>query len=89
MSNASISARSWHHLTGEAVCHSLEVDPRKGLDASAVEPRRAAHGDNHIQEQAQHSSWRMLLGQFSDFMILVLIVAAGVSGVIGEPQDAY
>lgn len=88
MSNASISDRPWHHLTGEAVCRSLEVDPRKGLDCSAVEPRRAAHGHNHIQDQAGHSPWRMLLGQFSDFMILVLIAAAGVSGVIGEPQDA-
>ena len=30
----------------------------------------------------------MLAGQFTDFMVLVLIAAAVVSGIVGEPQDA-
>jgi Ca2+-transporting ATPase len=30
----------------------------------------------------------MLAGQFSDFMILVLLAAAAIAGVVGEPQDS-
>jgi Ca2+-transporting ATPase len=63
----------WHALEAEAVSHRLSVDPEFGLDESQVKQRRAEHGANH---------------QFRDFMILVLIAAAIVSGIIGHPRDA-
>ncbi|MDH5485768.1 MAG: cation-translocating P-type ATPase, partial [Gammaproteobacteria bacterium] len=44
-------------------------------------------GENALPEGRRRSVLTMLLGQFADFMIMVLLAAALVSGVIGEPQD--
>ena len=46
------------------------------------------HGRNEIREQAQRGPWQIFGGQFTDFMILLLIAAAAISGAIGEPEDA-
>ena len=45
------------------------------------------YGPNSIGEGARRSELRMLLAQFTDFMILLLIAAAVVSGFIGEAED--
>ena len=49
--------------------------------------RQARYGPNAIREGAQRSVLRMLLAQFTDFIILLLIAAARVSGFIGEVED--
>jgi len=36
----------------------------------------------------RRSPWQMLAAQFTDFMILVLIGAALIAGLVGDPQDA-
>ena len=45
-------------------------------------------GPNAIREGIARGPLAMLFAQFTDFMILVLIAAAIVAGVVGEPQDA-
>ncbi|MEE9203492.1 MAG: calcium-translocating P-type ATPase, PMCA-type, partial [Nitrospirales bacterium] len=49
--------------------------------------RAAEYGPNEIREHRARSPWRMFFDQFTDFMILVLIAAAIVSGIIGELVD--
>ncbi|OQW64772.1 MAG: calcium-translocating P-type ATPase, PMCA-type [Nitrospira sp. ST-bin5] len=75
-------------LTAPAVAQQLTVDPQMGLSADEVARRLSTYGLNAIQEHRARSPWRMLLDQFTDFMILVLIAAAIISGMIGEPPDA-
>jgi Ca2+-transporting ATPase len=82
------SMAAWHVLTASDVAQQLTVDPRAGLCADEVARRRSTYGLNAIQEHRARSPWRMLLDQFTDFMILVLIAAAIISGMIGEPPDA-
>jgi Ca2+-transporting ATPase len=65
----------------------LGVTPESGLPAAEAARRAAIHGPNEIPESQRRSVWRMLLEQFSDFMILVLIGAAVISGLIGDPED--
>ena len=79
---------AWHVLTAPAVAQQLTVDPQMGLSADEVARRLSTYGLNAIQEHRARSPWRMLLDQFTDFMILVLIAAAIISGMIGEPPDA-
>ena len=79
---------AWALLTGAEAARRLTVDPTLGLSADEAARRRSLHGLNAIEEHRRRSPWRMLLDQFSDFMILVLIAAAVISGVIGEPPDA-
>lgn len=61
----------------------------KGLSSSQVETLRAQFGANVLQESKQKSKWAILLGQFKDVMIIILIIAAVISFVVGEHTDAY
>jgi Ca2+-transporting ATPase len=79
---------AWHVLTASETAERLESTQSAGLAASEAARRLAVDGRNEIREQAGRGAWRMLLGQLTDFMILLLIAAAVVSGIIGEPEDA-
>jgi Ca2+-transporting ATPase len=75
-------------LASSDAARQLAVDLQTGLGAGEVARRLSTYGPNAIQEHRARSPWRMLLDQFTDFMILVLIAAAVISGLIGEPPDA-
>ena len=79
---------AWHTLDGRAVARRLSVGADTGLAEAEVERRRREHGANVIPEGRRRTIAAMLLGQFADFMIIVLIAAALVSGIVGEPEDA-
>ena len=78
---------AWYLQNVAEVLERLQVDPQEGLSGAAVAARQEHFGLNEIAETSRRGPWRILLGQFTDFMILVLIVAAIVSGVVGEPRD--
>jgi len=78
---------AWHAATPEAVAGNLQVDPLRGLSAAEAAQRLALYGTNSLPEAQRRSLMRMLIDQFSDFMILVLIAAAVISGLIGEAGD--
>ena len=78
----------WRALDRMQAAARLSVDVERGLVASEVVRRTAAHGPNAIVEQGGRSLARMLFEQFTDFMILVLLAAAAVSGVVGDLGDA-
>ncbi|HET7319297.1 MAG TPA: cation-translocating P-type ATPase [Nitrospirota bacterium] len=59
-----------------------------GLSAEEARERLVRYGPNELVEKKRRTAVRMFLGQFTDFMILVLIAAAAVSGVIGEAADS-
>jgi len=79
---------SWHVLSVEEAAARLEADLSQGLSKDEAERRLIRYGTNEILERPPRPPWRMLLDQFTDFMILVLIGAAVISGIIGEPADA-
>ncbi len=78
---------AWHSLSPEEVVARLESDSRAGLSAEEAAARLAQAGPNALAEGHRRSLLMMFLGQFADFMILVLLAAAAVSGFIGEPMD--
>jgi len=80
--------RHWHVLTASEAVQHLAVDPHAGLSDAEVERRRQLCGPNDIRERRRRGPLRMLLDQFTDFMILVLIAAAVISALIGDPPDA-
>jgi len=77
----------WHTLTSEETAHRLKTDTQTGLNSTDAAKRLAQFGPNALQEKRARSPWRMLLDQFTDFMIIVLIVAATVSGFVGDVGD--
>ncbi|MCE9688215.1 cation-translocating P-type ATPase [Shewanella sp. AS16] len=86
LADTEMHSAEWHLLDADTVLQRLAAS-RRGLD-SAEARRRLQHYGANLLPSARRRSWlRMLLGQFADFMILVLLVAALISGFIGEPQD--
>ena len=77
----------WHALTPQAALAALGCDAAHGLSREEAAARARRYGPNEIQESKPRSRLAMLLSQFGDFMILLLIGAAIVSGAIGEPED--
>ena len=78
---------NWHTLTTDEVVQRLETGPESGLSSADAAKRLAQFGANELKEKRARSPWRMLLDQFSDFMIIVLIVAAVISGFVGDVED--
>ncbi len=61
---------------------------QKGLSASEAEKRLAEYGPNELKEKPGKSPIAMFLGQFKQFLILILIAAVIVSAALGEWLDA-
>ena len=81
-------ASAWHCLTVAETVAGAGTSLHAGLTAAQAADRLARHGANAIPDAKRRSVWRMLLDQFTDFMIIVLMVAAAIAGAIGEPGDA-
>ncbi len=77
----------WHTLSADEAAQLLETNRQVGLNSEQVAERIACYGPNVLHEKRRRSPWRMLLDQFTDFMIIVLIGAAIISGIIGDLQD--
>ena len=82
-----MSMTTWHALPIEESVERLESS-WQGLTTEAAEHRLDEYGSNVLPESSRRSFAHILLNQFKDFMILVLIAAAVISGLVGEPQDA-
>ncbi|MCC5655681.1 cation-translocating P-type ATPase [Nostoc sp. XA010] len=76
---------------GAAVWHSLEVDKAldlldsnadSGLTPQEIQQRLQKYGPNELQEVAGRSTWEILLDQFKNIMLLMLIGVALISGLI-------
>ena len=76
----------WHSIDADEALQRL-ASSATGLSSAAAQQRLTEHGPNALPEKGRRSLLVMLLGQFADFMIVVLLVAALISGFIGEPQD--
>ncbi|HSF29265.1 MAG TPA: cation-translocating P-type ATPase [Candidatus Tectomicrobia bacterium] len=85
--DTSEAAQPWHQLSVEAALDAMR-SAAQGLRAPEVEHRLAMFGPNELIEGKRRSTLRMFADQFSDFMILVLLVAAVIAGLIGEAKDS-
>jgi len=77
----------WHLREAHDLASAHGVDPAHGLHAEEALRRAGLHGSNVLATQPPRSAWALLAEQFGDFMILVLIAAAVVSGLIGDLVD--
>jgi len=78
---------NWHKLDEETVISKLESNIN-GLSDEEVVKRRSIHGFNELAEKKGKTIWKMILEQFSDVLVIILIVAAAISGLLGEISDS-
>jgi Ca2+-transporting ATPase len=72
----------WYR-TGVDEAFSELGSSEKGLSSEEVEERREKYGDNEIEDENEVSPVKIFLGQFHDFLIYILILAAVLSLGIG------
>ena len=77
---------NWHQIDPTEVLEKLQSSDM-GLVSEEARRRFAHYGPNELIEKKHKSLWMMFFDQFKDFMILVLIAAAVVAGIIGDPAD--
>lgn len=78
----------WHEMEIQDVAESVSTDRESGLSGNEVEARYAKFGYNELQEAEKTSALLLFLGQFKDFMVLVLLGATVISAFLGEYIDA-
>ncbi|MDD4729281.1 MAG: HAD-IC family P-type ATPase, partial [Dysgonamonadaceae bacterium] len=67
----------------ENVQEQLGVTPDKGLSSSEINKRLQEYGKNQLDAKAKKTLFKLFVEQFKSFMVLILLIAAAVSGVIG------
>jgi Ca2+-transporting ATPase len=83
-----VSESSEYALAGDAVVERWQSDVDRGLSEEVAAQRLGEFGPNRLLEVGRVPAWRQFAGQFTEFMVLVLIGAAIVSGILQEWIDA-
>ena len=76
----------WFNKTDLEVEEYLQTSMEKGLSSVEVKKRQEESGFNELKQAKKKSLFVKFLEQFKDFMIIVLIIAAIVSGIVGVAQ---
>ena len=71
------TADSWHQREVHELTTEHAVDPEHGLQADEVARRMAIHGPNELPSVARRGPLALFAAQFTDFMVLVLLVVTG------------
>lgn len=79
--------KEFYKQSKEAVLQELKTDS-KGLSESEVLKRREKFGYNELADTAKKSTILIFLEQFKDFLVIILIIAAIISGFLGDPESA-
>ena len=76
-------AQNWFNKSVEETSRILETDLKKGLSNEEIIKRKEKYGLNELKEGKKKNLLQKFLAQFKDFMIIVLIISAIVSGFVG------
>lgn len=82
-----IAGTRWHTLSADAALDRLESD-REGLGDGEVEQRRAEFGPNELPREGHAGLAMVILRQFRDPLIYILLIAGSVSLAIGSLNNA-
>lgn len=77
----------YYDEAADAVLKALNT-PGTGLSSEEAENRLKKYGKNELKEEEKISVVKLLLSQFKNLLIIILIVAALVSAFLGELIDA-
>ncbi len=78
---------NWHKLPVKETYQQLSTS-ENGLTTDAAAQKLLQIGPNELQEGKQKSVALMLLSQFKDVMIIILLAAAVIAGVVGDFSDS-
>jgi Ca2+-transporting ATPase len=78
----------WYQIEVEEIARLLDSNLSQGLTEIGLNAKKAKYGPNELTEQKGKTIGAMLLGQFKEFLVMLLFFAAVISGFLGEWLDA-
>lgn len=81
-----VNEKPWHRLTAAQALTVLESKP-EGLSQAEAARRLSSDGENVLEETGGKSPGSILLRQFTDLMIVILLIAAAIAGSMGDATD--
>ncbi len=78
---------NWHQRSTDAVLADLGTSP-DGLPSDSAAARLAQYGPNELPLADQISPWAILADQLKNVLIVILLIAAAISGLLGEILEA-
>ena len=81
------SSTRWYTLTVEESLKRLDSGPR-GLSLDEAARRLEKFGPNELQAQGRISPWTILLEQFKNVLIIILLLATALSAFLGHGVEA-
>ncbi|MFM8296732.1 MAG: cation-transporting P-type ATPase, partial [Microcystaceae cyanobacterium] len=82
VSPSPLPSPAWHTLTADETVAQLHSDRHQGLPLAQVEENHRLYGANELIETGGRTSWDILIDQFKNIMLLLLIAVAIISAAI-------
>jgi Ca2+-transporting ATPase len=82
-----VEAETWHDLSMESVFSRLKASA-EGLSIEEVKRRQAKYGPNELKEKPRPTFFQLVLEQFKNFIVILLIVASIISALLGDVLEA-
>lgn len=77
----------WYSRSEEEVLRELS-SCRRGLTDAEACSRLGKYGENVLYEREAVPWWQIFLSQFKDLLVVILMIAAGISMATGDPESA-
>ncbi len=87
MNSSAEQIRSWHTVSVQQV-FNLQKSSHEGLTGAEALCRLGEHGLNELTSSHQVSLWRILLSQFKNVLIVILLIATLLSAFLGHGIEA-
>jgi len=76
-----------HTKTGDEVLAFFKTDPEAGLDDGQIKSHQEKYGPNELPAEEGKSLWELILEQFDDLLVKILLLAAIISFVLALFED--
>ena len=72
----------WHAISAEETANELGTSLENGLNSAQISRLTLKYGENVLKEKKKKSIPKKFVSQFSDFMVIILFIAAFISFVV-------
>jgi Ca2+-transporting ATPase len=78
----------WYEIEPQAAVKELGSNSATGLSETEATRRLSEFGRNELRESGIRSPWLIFLDQLKELMVVILIIAAVISALLGDYSDA-
>ena len=78
----------WYQIKPEAAVEELGSNSLTGLSEAEATRRLAEFGPNELNETGIKNPWLIFFDQLKELMVIILIIAAVISALLGDYSDA-